>query len=274
MEKMCDLDLSQALDSSTELDDVEIESRCFSMTPCTVQDVPDETFRLEDGLDLVVSHNPMTMQCVVTLMLAVNRLKKSLPRCGKGLSDDELCCVIMDSLVEDTIVKTTVNFSAEERRSQFQRFGSVRQCTLCDTSKKDLICVSEEMKLQAITLKGGHRERKVNFRLSKYIHPEGSPVSHSVVLSITNNLHISCSMTDGRPALNLEECSEADLQTISKDDDRDRFLFYRRDTGVSYTTFESVKYRGWFISTCEDEEKPVDMCEANTSRRLTSFRVN
>lgn len=63
-------------------------------------DGQDKTFRLEDGLDLVVSHNPMSLQCVVHLMLAVNRLKKSLPHCGKKLSDDELCCAILDSLVE------------------------------------------------------------------------------------------------------------------------------------------------------------------------------
>lgn len=206
-------------------------------------------------------------------------------------------------LSTDSIVKTSENFTVGEKRSTFKRFGSVNLCTLCDTSKKDVICVSEEMKLQAITLKGGHCERKgrrgtslqlentftqvlycgtilsylhltsgflfydtlnwyrvkwrnysywfsksdlnsflacfcdvrtvgkkkfsqyhlsqslrlindhlcfvvffptlVNFRLSKYIdtcQSEGQPV----VLSITNNLHISCSMKDGRPVLNLE----------------------------------------------------------------------
>nr|CCV66726.1 interleukin-1 family member 2 [Sparus aurata] len=265
--------LSDALDSPTEVDEEEFETRCLSLTHCDMQDVHDKTFRLEDGLDLVVTHNPMSLQCVVNLMLAVNRLKKSLPRCGKGLSDDELCCVILDSLVEDSIVKTSENFTVGEKRSMFKRFGSVNLCTLCDTSKKDVICVSEEMKLQAITLKGGHCERKVNFRLSKYIdtcQSEGQPV----VLSITNNLHISCSMKDGRPVLNLEECSEAKLQTINKDDDMDRFLFYRTDKGLSHITFESVKYRGWFISTCEGEEQPVEMCEADATRRLTSFKLN
>ncbi|XP_036972566.1 interleukin-1 beta [Acanthopagrus latus] len=270
---MCDFHLSQALDSPTEEDDVECETRHLSLTHCDMPDGQDKTFRLEDGLDLVVSHNPMSLQCVVHLMLAVNRLKKSLPHCGKKLSDDELCCAILDSLVEDSIVKTTENCTMGEKRSKFKRIGSVNLCTLCDTSKKHVICVSEEMKLQAITLKGGHGDRKVNFRLSKYIDG-GRSESLPVVLSITENLHISCSMKDGRPELNLEECSEVNLQTISRDDNMDRFLFYRRDAGLSHITFESVRYSGWFISTCEGEEQPVEMCEAKANRRLTSFKIN
>lgn len=60
----------------------------------------------------------------------------------------------------DSIVKTTENCTMGEKRSKFKRIGSVNLCTLCDTSKKHVICVSEEMKLQAITLKGGHGDRK------------------------------------------------------------------------------------------------------------------
>ena len=71
-----------------------------------------------------------------------------------------------------------------------------------------------------------------------------------------------------------QECSEVNLQTISRDDNMDRFLFYRRDAGLSHITFESVRYSGWFISTCEGEEQPVEMCEAEANRRLTSFKIN
>lgn len=57
-------------------------------------------FRLDDGLDLMVSHNPKTMQSVAFLLLAVKRMKKSLSDCGERLSDEQLCYQILDSLVE------------------------------------------------------------------------------------------------------------------------------------------------------------------------------
>lgn len=64
-----------------------------------VQEVKNETeFRLDEGLDLVVSHN--SMKCVANLLLAVNRMKKSPTRFDKELSGDELCCMIMDSMVD------------------------------------------------------------------------------------------------------------------------------------------------------------------------------
>lgn len=61
-----------------------------------MQDAHKEIFRLEEGLDLVVSHNQKTMKGVANLVLAVNRLKNL----QENLSDDELCGIIMDSVVD------------------------------------------------------------------------------------------------------------------------------------------------------------------------------
>ncbi|XP_076614644.1 interleukin-1 beta isoform X2 [Chaetodon auriga] len=258
--------------SSTELDDGGFESRCFNM-----KEVQDEVFRLDDGLDLVVSHNPKTMQRVAYLMLAVSRMKRPLTSSSRELSKGELCSVIMDSVVDETIVKTSENVSTAVTQGKFQRVNSVRLCTLCDSSQKDIVHESGALNLQAITLQGGHCERKVSFKLSRYITPCSSAGGgQTVVLSISSsNLHLSCSMKDGRAVLNLEECSEDNLKTISKDGDMDRFLFFKRTTGLSETSFESVTCRGWFISTSyEGENQPVEMCEADTYRRLTSFKLN
>lgn len=71
----------------------------LSSLPCNAQEVQDEVLRLDEGLDLVVSRNPMTMQCVANLLLAVSRMKKSPTRFDRKLSDDELCCRLMESLV-------------------------------------------------------------------------------------------------------------------------------------------------------------------------------
>ncbi|KAE8285368.1 hypothetical protein D5F01_LYC16821 [Larimichthys crocea] len=221
METMCDFDLSQALsDDSPGIDEPEFKSCCFHM-----KDLQDNIFTLDDGLELVVSHDPKTMQCIATLLLAVNRLKRPLTRCCREINDGELCSSIMESLVEETIVKKTENLSMAVRRI-FQRVNSEKMLTLTDSEQKDIVCGNGELKLEAITLRGGNCERKVNFKLERYITPCVSPgEGQPVVLSITNNnMHISCTMNDGKAVLKLENAVRT-LSRISDDGNMDRFLF-------------------------------------------------
>lgn len=71
-----------------------------------------------------------------------------------------------------------------------------------------------------------------------------------------------------------QECSKEDLQTIGADGNMKRFLFKKRTYGKSLTKFESVKYRGWFISTSSDNEnEPVEMCEAHAVKRCFNFNM-
>ncbi|XP_031143807.1 interleukin-1 beta [Sander lucioperca] len=263
---MCDFDLSQALDGSPDCDETGFESGCFDMT-----DVQDEFFQLDEGLDMLVSCNRKTLQSVANLLLAVNRMKKSLTRCD---SNEELCSAIMESLVTVTLVTTTETSSTGVKRI-FQRINSGNQYTLCDSSQKYIVQASRGFQLQAVTLQGGNGDKKVNFKLSRYITPN-VPADEvgAVVLSITNTLHMSCCMKDGKAVLNLEECSKENLKKISDDGDMDRFLFYKRTTEISLTTFESVKCKGWVISTSpEAEYQPVEMCEQAAGRRLTRFKM-
>ncbi|GAA6223656.1 interleukin-1 beta-like [Lates japonicus] len=265
---MCKFDLSQALDSSFGSDDRVFKP--YSFDKKSVQSVRDETIKLEEGLELVVSHNPRTMRGVATLLLAANRMKNSQTLNGQELSNSEICRAIMDSVVEETIVKEVKISPMGERRFVFERINSL-ECTLTDNSQKDIICTSEDLKLQAVTLKGGNCSRKVNFKLVQYISPNDG---QTVVLSIRNhNLYISCSMTGNKAELNLEKCSEEDLRA---DPDMKRFLFFNREgPEICLHTFESVKYRGWFISTAyEKENEPLEMCQVDSAYRLTKFKIN
>ncbi|XP_049909858.1 interleukin-1 beta isoform X1 [Epinephelus moara] len=270
---MCDFDPSQALDDSCEVDATGFESSCFNMT-----DLRDEIFKLDEGLDVVVSHNPRTLRSVAYLLLGVNRMQKSLTQCGRELSDDELCCAIMDSLVTETVVErtassATTSASAEAKRV-YERVNSGNQCTLLDLYRKHIVLTSEECQLLAVTLKGGNCERKVNFKLARYISSIIKPdESLTVLLSLKSNLHISCSMKDDKAVLTLEECSKEDLKSISEDGDMDRFLFFKRTKGMCENMFESVKYRGWFISTSDAENQPVELCKVDAKRHLT-FRMD
>nr|BCK60959.1 interleukin 1-beta [Sebastiscus marmoratus] len=263
---MGDFDLSDALDSSSDSGETTCESRCLNIT-----DVQDKSFfRLNEGLNLVVSHNLATLQSCAYLLLAVNKMKKALTRCGRELRDEELCSAIMESLVTETIVPATESSSAGVKKI-FLRMNSDDRCTLCDTSKKDIV-TSRDLKLQAITLSGGNCDRKVTFKLARYMTDSSG---QSVLLSITNtNLHISCSMENGKAVLKLEECSAQNLKRISDDGNMDRFLFYKSTTATSLNSFESVKHPGWFISTCEGDQPAVEMCTVDATDRLINFNMN
>ncbi|MEQ2179411.1 hypothetical protein GOODEAATRI_024661 [Goodea atripinnis] len=70
-----------------------------------------------------------------------------------------------------------------------------------------------------------------------------------------------------------ERPQELFAQEISKDQNMDRFLFIKSPSALSLTTFESVKYRGWFISTSsKDSDQTVEMCQAAVPGRVTSFK--
>uniref|UniRef100_A0A3Q1GGD9 Interleukin-1 beta n=1 Tax=Acanthochromis polyacanthus TaxID=80966 RepID=A0A3Q1GGD9_9TELE len=248
----------------------EISIHCLFLT-----ELQDEIIRLDKGLELEVSRSKRTLQGVANLVLAINRMAKPPSRCGRELSEDEFCSLIMDSVIEETVVKTDRNWSTGDGRVTFQRVNSGMQFSLCDSVQKDIVQQSGDLKLQAITLKGGHYERKVNFKMARYV-PLGvcAADAQTVLLSITNNIHMSCTMTDGKLELTLENCSKDELLKISDNQNMDRFLFFKRASALALYTFESVKYRDWFISTSsKDEDQLVEMCKVDTAGRLTSFKL-
>lgn len=64
---------------------------------CCVQVEHNETFTLDQEVELVISHKPQSLHCVANLVMAVTKMKRSLSR---AKSDEQMCSVIMESLVE------------------------------------------------------------------------------------------------------------------------------------------------------------------------------
>lgn len=62
------------------------------------------------------------------------------------------------------------------------------------------------------------------------------------------------------------------LTTISEESDMVRFLFYKRDSGVSISTLRSARFPEWYISTAEQDNKPVEMCQ-QTAQRYQTFSI-
>ncbi|KAM9307265.1 interleukin-1 beta-like isoform 1-T1 [Pholidichthys leucotaenia] len=243
---MDDFDLAQALEDGCclEKNDIKIEKE-------------DEVIKLEEGLELIVSHNGKTMKSVSNLVLVMTKMRRLIP---PELRGDALCREIMEYVADETIFKPVQNSSGG--KFTLHRVASM-ECSLTDSSQKAIILAGES-KLEAITLRGGEYERKVKFKMSQY-----AKASHSsndgqlVLLSIKDSLHLSCSEEGDIVILKLKKCRKEDLSET----DLECFLFYKKTTGISHTTFESFKYRDWYISTSfEDKDKEVVMCQKSPSR--------
>lgn len=258
-----------SFDLADALEGLQVEEKVPKPTSCSAMPVVQrDTLRLEDGLDLVVSKNLKTFQCNAVLLMAGTRMKKPLGHKGKTLRGNELCSAIFGCLVEETIVKTTVSWSTGTQI--FVRANSETECPLSDVDQKSIVLVrgqgrqSGQMKLQAVCLKGGYEDRKVNFTLSRY--KTTSSRDQTVLLSI-NKYHLSCSMSEDKAELILEQCSQEDLQRIGSEASMHRFLFWKKIEATELH-FESVSCPGWFISTSADCEKSVDMCRKDEPRNI------
>ncbi|KAM9823366.1 interleukin-1 beta [Syngnathus typhle] len=225
---------------------------------------------LPPGLGLEVSHHPLTMRQVVNLVVAVERLKGSRTETAlkRNCSGGNLFSIMMDDLVEVIHMP-----EARAPRNQFTRTGQY-ECCVSDTQKKSLVLLRESMELHAVLLQGGNSHRKVNLNMSTYVHPNPNAEALPVALGIKGtNLFLSCSQEGNKPTLHLEQVADRQsLMGVTSDSDMLRFLFYKSDSGVSLSTLASVRYPKWFISTAEEDDMPVEMCQ-RTSNRYATFRI-
>uniref|UniRef100_UPI0037E8EA6D interleukin-1 beta n=1 Tax=Semicossyphus pulcher TaxID=241346 RepID=UPI0037E8EA6D len=252
---MSDFDLFDALPDSVDCDKEEYKTSC-----CNKMDDQTKTSPLDEGLDLEVSHNPKSFQCAVTLMLAGSRFKRLLNCSGR-----ELCSAIMECFMEETIVERTAGLCKSGKI--FTRANSEHQCTLSDKSKKSIVLAAEALKLQAYQLRAGYENSKVLLKMSRYSC--SSINGQTVLLSINQSYKLVCRQKGDEVELGLEKCS-LELQDISED--KTHYLFYKKASDVTFFTFESVRFPGWFISTDnESEGLSVDMCRQEAVR-LTQFQ--
>ncbi|XP_024274044.1 interleukin-1 beta [Oncorhynchus tshawytscha] len=235
--------------------------------------------KLPQGLDLEVSHHPITMRHIANLIIAMERLKGGEGvTMGTEFKDKDLLNFLLESAVEEHIVLELESAPSTRRRAAGFSSTSQYECSVTDSENKCWVLMNEAMELHAMMLQGGSSYHKVHLNLSSYVTPvpietEARPVALGIKGS---NLYLSCSKSGGRPTLHLEEVADKEqLKSISQQSDMVRFLFYRRNTGVDISTLESARFRNWFISTDmqQDYTKPVDMCQKAAPNRLTTFTI-
>ncbi|XP_041793891.1 interleukin-1 beta-like [Chelmon rostratus] len=226
--------------------------------------------KMPKGLELEITHHPMTMKRVVNLIIAMERLKDSRSESllSTEFRDESLLNIMLDSIVEEQIVFKCCSAPP----LQYSRMAE-HQCSVTDSEKRSLVLVPNSMELHAVLLQGGTDNCKVHLNMSTYVHPARrvDASGRTVVLGIKDtNLYLSCHKEGDEPTLHLETVEDKEsLKKISSDSDMVRFLFYKHDTGLNVSTLVSVPYSDWYISTAEDDNKPVEMCLENARRHRT-----
>uniref|UniRef100_A0AAR2IRG8 Interleukin-1 n=1 Tax=Pygocentrus nattereri TaxID=42514 RepID=A0AAR2IRG8_PYGNA len=229
---------------------------------------------LHKGLRIEISEQPHTMRQVTNIIIALQKFKQVR---STEFTDHELFNIIIENIVEGAV---NLCFSAllycPNNPYLARNRGPLEKSWYFSMLCYNLHLVQSQgtPNLLAVTLRGGNSNRSVGINLSTYTTPgckatNGQPICLKIAQS---NLYLACtkeSGTSSQPHLILEDVKDEEtLKTIEENDGMERFLFFRKVTGGSINTFESVKYPHWFISTSKNESMPVDMCvEEDTSRQ-------
>ncbi|XP_061071922.1 interleukin-1 beta [Conger conger] len=213
--------------------------------------------------EVVESHPPPSMRRIVSLVIAVKRMETRI-------TDEKLLCEHL-KVFENPLKR-------DEQKPRFFRQSSRTvdmQHSVCNSQLRKLVfkCNPPELHsatLQAITMKDRNlEERVVNLSLSTYRVTCFEGRGELVALGIPETKYIFCAEKSNEqeiPILMLQEVSNKEML-------EERFLFLRYRCGQDTTTFESVKFKGWYISTARDKDARLDMCEKDANDRLITFKV-
>ncbi|CAK6959684.1 interleukin-1 beta-like [Scomber scombrus] len=247
----------------------QIHKKMESAMRCNVSEM--WSTKMPKGLDLEISHHPLTMKRVANLIIAMDRLKDNVSESvlSTEFRDEHLLDIMFESIVEEQIV-----FECESAApDKFSRTGE-HECSVTDSQKRSLVLVQDSMELHAVMLQGGSDNRKVHLNMSTYVHPAPSAEARPVALGIKDTkFYLSCCQVGDQPTLHLETVEDKkSLKSISSGSDMERFLFYKQDTGVNVSTLMSASFPNWYISTAGQDNKPLEMC-LQTANRYRTFNI-
>lgn len=265
---------------ASEIFDFEAQ-HCPLVEKRTQDERPRKVGRMGDsGLELRVSGYVRSMRQAVTLVLAVEKMKRPHRKAiGSEFSDLDLLNILMEHVNEERVM-LEVSPDLESFETELRRRRSDEPHSITDSEKKGWVMNELDgrpMELTASMLQGPNISQQVTLSLSTYIPQTQPGLGQPVVLGIGgSNYYLSCNGSPNSPVLELEKVENRDgLKTISLSSDATRFLFYKRDSG-STSTFESARFSGWFISTARNVDRVrVAMCNGRASAgRVTDFQVS
>uniref|UniRef100_A0A3B4WR00 Interleukin-1 beta n=1 Tax=Seriola lalandi dorsalis TaxID=1841481 RepID=A0A3B4WR00_SERLL len=173
--------------------------------------------KMPKGLDLEISHHPMTMRRVANLIIAMERLKAGTSESvlSTEFRDENLLNIMMENMVEAgnpskqmvTPVIWAPTHSPAQVFSLIWPISSSHQCSVTDSQQRHLVRDLNSMELNAVTLQAGSENHKVHLTMSTYLPPLPSTEAKArpVALCIKDtNIYLSCHMDGDMPTLNLE----------------------------------------------------------------------
>ncbi|XP_064163844.1 interleukin-1 beta isoform X2 [Anguilla rostrata] len=230
-----DFELSLALDSMTFGTDCPAEVKGEAVS---------EDVRSDDAVEVKVSRRPCMRQVADTI-IALNRLKHWQMLMGTDCVDNKLLIGMMESLLEAGAIQSHQTFVRDKTYVY----------SVTDREKRTLVRADKlhaEGRLAMSVRDKEYYQTIVKLSLSTYMafYCTGNR-GQVVTLGIANtNSYMFCSMESGseRAILRLKRVDQ-DLTEIASQEEKASFLFFKRREGLSRITFESVKFRGWYICT-------------------------
>ncbi|XP_048848738.1 interleukin-1 beta-like [Brienomyrus brachyistius] len=224
------------------------------------------------------------------LITALQRMKDNEKILATEFDDTELICMMVDSRVNEVSVLREP-YQTTKIAPGFSLSRTV-ECSISDITQKSLVLNMESQELLAIALQGG---RMYNRDIVRCTSVNRDSLSGSVQLSLStyqapmltgdsglpttlrvsgSDLYLCCSGSLIKPSLSLKVVkNKAVLSTIEAESDNVCFLFYKKNTGFSMSSFESVRFPTWFIGTASADRKAVGMCQATAQGHNIHFIV-
>ncbi|XP_019518405.1 PREDICTED: interleukin-1 beta isoform X1 [Hipposideros armiger] len=231
-------------------------------TKCSFQDL--DLSSLGDGaIQLQVSqqlHNA-SFRKIVSVVVAMEKLRKVPIVFSQDFQDDDLRSLFFLIFEEETISCLWDDTYVCDAPLQSLN------CRLQDVNHKALV-LSGPHELQAVHLNGQDVSQQVVFCMSFMPGEENNKTP--VALGIKEkNLYLSCVMKDDKPTLQLET---VDSKGLSKKMEK-RFVFNKTEIN-SKVEFESALYPNWYISTLQEEQRPVFLGNQKGGKDITDFTLD
>ncbi|NP_001304190.2 interleukin-1 beta [Equus caballus] len=217
----------------------------------------------DGGIQLQISHHlyNKTFKHAMSIIVAVEKLKKIPVPCSQAFQDDDLRSLFSVIFEEEPIICD----NWDEGYVCDAAMHSVN-CRLRDIYHKSLV-LSGACELQAVHLNGENTNQQVVFCMS-FVQGEEETDKIPVALGLKGkNLYLSCGTKDGKPILQLET---VDPNTYPKRKMEKRFVFNKMEIKGN-VEFESAMYPNWYISTSQAEKKPVFLGNTRGGQDITDF---
>uniref|UniRef100_A0A8C5K297 Multifunctional fusion protein n=2 Tax=Jaculus jaculus TaxID=51337 RepID=A0A8C5K297_JACJA len=220
---------------------------------------------LDEGIQLQVSqkHFNKSFRQVVSLIVAVEKLRQKPVSCSWAFQDDDLRTFLSFIFEEEPIICDTWDDDGYVCDAAVRHLN----CRLRDEQQKCLV-LSDPYELKALHLNGQNLNQEVVFSMS-FVQGEDTNDKIPVALALRGkNLYLSCVMKEEKPTLQLES---VDPKQYPKKKMEKRFVFNKTEI-KNKVEFESAQFPNWYISTSQAEQRPVFLGK-NSGQDIVDFSM-